>query len=400
MSLFIGVLVLHCGPQRGQARSVERIDAALAQATRYIVSHQSSDGSWKSKTYGCFKEGPALTAYILNGLLFFPDPTGQNVTAFRKGVDYLVNMVEEDGSIRTGLFGLTFPVYTAASAARVVVMENSTPQKQRAQKSWLAYLRTRQFTKSLGWTLDDPDYGGWSYFHGIPHKSPKSSLEDTLLRSNLSSTLFALGALRAAHVPHNDPAWRDALVFVTRCQNFSEDPNQADPLFDDGGFFFSPENPVQNKAGAGPQVRFGRQRFYSYGSATCDGIRAMLLCGLGPDHPRVIAARRWLENNFSAETQPGHFIEQREVLRDATYYYYVWSVAHALSRLNLTDLDTPQGKIHWAAELAEELLQRQRPDGSWENPYTDAKEDDPLVATPFAAAALAFCRAALSTNSE
>ncbi len=41
-------------------------------------------------------------------------------------------------------------------------------------------------------------------------------------------------------------------------------------------------------------------------------------------------------------------------------------------------------------ELAEELLRRQRPDGSWSNHYTDAMEDDPLIATPFAAAALAI----------
>jgi hypothetical protein len=45
--------------------------------------------------------------------------------------------------------------------------------------------------------------------------------------------------------------------------------------------------------------------------------------------------------------------------------------------------------------LAEELLRRQRPNGTWVNRYTDAKEDDPLVATPWAAAALAIAKRVL-----
>ena len=48
--------------------------------------------------------------------------------------------------------------------------------------------------------------------------------------------------------------------------------------------------------------------------------------------------------------------------------------------------------VRWADELAAELVGRQRADGSWTNGYTDAREDDPLVATPWAAAALAISR--------
>ena len=34
-----------------------------------------------------------------------------------------------------------------------------------------------------------------------------------------------------------------------RCQNYPESPGDADPEFDDGGFFFLPGDAVQNKAG-------------------------------------------------------------------------------------------------------------------------------------------------------
>jgi hypothetical protein len=84
-------------------------------------------------------------------------------------------------------------------------------------------------------------------------------------------------------------------------------------------------------------------------------------------------------------------------LRDAYYFYYGWSVAHAFTALNRFDIDSDQGKVRWAELLANELLNRQRPDGSWSNGFSDAKEDDPLVATPLAVGALFLCRHATSS---
>jgi hypothetical protein len=59
----------------------------------------------------------------------------------------------------------------------------------------------------------------------------------------------------------------------------------------------------------------------------------------------------------------------------------------------------PCGTVRWPEVMAEELLSRQKKDGTWINRYTDAKEDDPLVATPWAAAALAISRALLTGES-
>jgi squalene-hopene/tetraprenyl-beta-curcumene cyclase len=126
-----------------------------------------------------------------------------------------------------------------------------------------------------------------------------------------------------------------------------------------------------------------------------------LQCGLPKDHPRVVAALEWLERNFSAGDNPGNFTEDREVLRNATYYYWVWAVAHAFTRAGVREFKQGDRTIRWAEELAVELLKRQRPDGTWVNPYTDATEDDPLVATPWAAAALAICKhTMLAANDE
>ena len=129
---------------------------------------------------------------------------------------------------------------------------------------------------------------------------------------------------------------------------------------------------------------------------TADGLRALLRCGLAQDHPRVVAARKWLARNFSASHNPGDFPDDRAVLRDGTYYYWTWAASHAFLALGLQRLETAAGPVAWPEKFAAELLARQRPDGSWVNRFTDAKEDDPLIATPWAAAALAIGRAMLT----
>lgn len=391
--LLLGLLLIFvAGCQSEQERLVRRIDASLASAGRYLVGEQSPDGAWRGRTYGCFRDGPTLTPYVMSALYFLPQAGPQAETSYRKGVDYLVAMVSRDGRIRTGPRGLNFPVYTSASASRVVKLLDKSPRNLRAQRAWLAYLLRRQLNESLGWSPSDRQYGGWGFSVAIPRKPRTGQTPERFFESNLAATIFGIAALRSARVLRGDPSYEQILVFVRRCQNFSENPSRRDEKFDDGGFYFIPDDPLQNKAGVAGVDALGRQRFHSYGTMTADGFRALLRCGLPADHPRVVAARGWLERNFSVRHNPGTFTADREVLRDATYYYWVWAVAHAFGGLNIREIQTPAGKVRWAEVLSEELLSRQRPDGSWVNRYTDAKEDDPLVSTPWAAAALAICR--------
>jgi squalene-hopene/tetraprenyl-beta-curcumene cyclase len=204
-----------------------------------------------------------------------------------------------------------------------------------------------------------------------------------------------VGAVRIAGEAAADPALRKALAFVERCQNVAADDRAGDPRYDDGGFFFTTTDPVRNKAGVAGTDRHGRTRYHSYGSATADGLRALLRCGLARDHPRVVAAQKWLERHFSATSNPGTFELAREVDREATYFYYAWSVAHAFRALGIVEIETDGRRVAWAEALAGELIRRQRDDGTWSNRFTASKEDDPLVASPFAAGALAICRTVL-----
>ena len=393
---------------------LERIDGSLARAGNYLVERQESDGAWRSDVYGALRDGPSLTPYVLSALYFLPETGVKGREAFDRGIEYLIGFVDDEGRLKIEPRELLFPVYTAASASRVVALRKRNGRHLEAQAAWLSYLCQRQLTEELGWRPEDLEYGGWGYSLGLPHKPAPGELKDFFCESNLSATVFGLAALKSARVPRADPAYGRALTFVMRCQNYPESPGDADPEFDDGGFFFLPGDAVQNKAGIAGIDRFGRQRFRSYGTMTADGLRALLRCGLSHDHPRVVAARDWLVRNFSAESNPGEFPGDRAVLQDATYYYWTWSAAHAFLALEMdrgqeanshgcpiaAATSPSDGLPSWTMPLSEELLRRQRDDGTWGNGYTDAKEDDPLVATPWAAAALAIAKRILRTGSR
>lgn len=395
VAVLLAALALVAALHRGGDR-VARIDRALAKAGRYLVAKQSSDGAWRSEVYGALRPGPALTSYAMSSLFFMPQAGAEAQAAYRKGAEYLAGFVDAEGRLKLAPRELSYPVYTAASAARVVVLQERSPRTLQAQAAWLAYLRARQLNESLGWSPEDPEYGGWGFSLEPPRKPAEGQPRDMFVESNLSATVFGLAALRSAKAPPGDPAYRQVLTFAMRCQNLPDDPGRGDPAFDDGGFFFLPGDAAQNKAGVAGTDRLGRQRFRSYGTMTADGLRILLRCGLPGDHPRVVAARAWLLRHFDPANNPGEFPADRAVLQNATYYYWTWAMAHTLLALRTEGGDRDPALVDIAARLVDELLRRQADDGSWVNRFTDAKEDDPLVATPWAAAALAICRSVLT----
>ncbi len=365
----------------------DRIDRALTAATHFLCQRQSPDGAWRSTIYAHFKDGDALTPLAVHSLLAIAQtqeasPGSQTLDCAARGAANLASLTRPDGTIAEGPHGLSYPAYTAALAVLVLSRPLFAEHRQ-ARDAWLSYLRERQLTEALGWRPTDREYGGWGYAHALPRKPRSGQLADLLTESNLSATIFALEALRAAGCSASDLLFGKALTFTCRCQNFADAP---DPVFDDGGFFFMDGDPLRNKAGVLGTDRTGRQRYASYASMTADGLRALLACGMSHKDARVTAARQWLEQNFSVSVHPGRFAPGRALLRASIYYYYCWSFARTLA-VSGDETGMP-GRL---AVLAEELLRRQQPDGSWVNTAAEVREDDPLVATPFAAEALAVC---------
>jgi squalene-hopene/tetraprenyl-beta-curcumene cyclase len=351
------------------------------------VSCQAGDGAWRSDTYGAFKDGGALTGLAVLALQTAPS-TPELETACHKGQAFLAGLVQPDGSITSGPQGLSYPVYTSSLAVTALSGPGCAGYR-REQRAWLAFLQQRQLTEALGWQPTDKQYGGWGYSSGLPRKPAPGELVSPLVESNLSATLFALEALKAAGCPADSPACEKALAFVERCQNYCDDPKMYDPALDDGGFFFIYDDAVRNKAGLAGKDRQGRERFHSYGSTSADGLRALLTCGLPGEHARVRAARSWLEKNFRADAPSGTYAANRESSRSAVHYYYCASVGRALKAIQMKGQGAP---TRWAEKLSGELVKRQQTDGSWTNPLVTFREDDPIVATAFALIALSACR--------
>ncbi len=285
-----------CGRPTRSDDLIGRIDDAARAAARALGAAQSDDGAWRSPTDGVVRVGRALTPAVLKAVAFGPDVPGVE-EARRRGASYLAGRVRDDGSIDDGPTGMVYPVYSA-SASAVVLTRIGVPGGTRARDAWLAEVRRRQLDERYGWSPDDAAYGGWGYAI-----EPSTKVANKAPDADLSSTLFAVGALGVANTGTDGPAFARALRFVERCQNHGG----GDPAFDDGGFFFSPTDPVRNKAGSSGMDRLGRTRYHSYGS--CHGrwlLRAPppLRCSRGPSPGRLGAGLARGEHRGDDEPRP------------------------------------------------------------------------------------------------
>ena len=118
-------------------------------------------------------------------------------------------------------------------------------------------------------------------------------------------------------------------------------------------------NPEINKAG---EANGG---FASYGTATADGLLALRAAGLPDDDQRNVKAIAWLKDHHQPDRAPGFEGTARESWGSGLRFYYAYVISRAALNLQVT-------------------LPMQAADGSFRNPNTMVKEDDPLIATAFA----------------
>jgi squalene-hopene/tetraprenyl-beta-curcumene cyclase len=336
---------------------------ALRKAAAWLWSRQEADGGWHSHTYGLLRSGQSLTPFVLGALLEVPeDVYPRRAADIDRAIAFIRAQTQSNGAL--GMADHDIPDYPNYSTALAVSALARTHREGWQQQivPMAAWLRGQQFTEQNGWHPRDPAYGAWG-MGGDIRKPPDTGHVD------LSMTRYVLEALRAAGAGDNDPALAAARIFVERCQNF--DPEAPDKA--DGGFFFSTTEFDTNKAGQ------DGGRFRSYGTTTADGIIALLATGHSPNHPRVMAAQGWLTAHHRDMAVPGFVGEAYQRWPRGLAFYYSAASAEAFQLLRV---DTGGG-------VAEGLRRTQRADGSWANAENLVKEDDPLIATPFAVRALA-----------
>ena len=217
-----------------------------------------------------------------------------------------------------------------------------------------------EFLKKLQWDEDegkdrkDDFYGGAGY--------------DSKSRPDLSNTQFFLDALKAAGVPKDDPAFKKALVFVSRCQNLKGEHNDQPwaGKINDGSFIYTRGRRRRDQG----RTTLPDGGLPGYGSMTYAGIKSMIYCGVAKDDPRIKKALRVDPEELHASTPTPAC--PRSARQRGLYYYY-HTMAKCLDALGVDDVVDAKGVKHdWRADITAALAKRQRPDGSWVN------DDGPL----------------------
>ncbi len=341
-------------------------ERALRRGAEFLWSKQARDGGWHSSTYGLLRSGQSLTGFALGALLEIPRHVYSPQPArIDRALEFLRSHLDEEGAVgRSDPLLPDYPNYATSLALRAWV-RLAPPDSAQVVSAMSKYLLGQQFIEQNGWTPDHPAYGAWG-MGGDRRTPPEPGHVD------ISMTRHVLQALSAAGVAVTDAAFRKARVYIERCHNYPA----GDGSVLDGGFYFSTVVLDANKAGErGDGIR-------SYGTATADGILSLLALGIRPSDQRVVAARRWLEANHVPDGAAGFKQEIHERWIRGLWFYYAASASQALNMLGAGDRLGP---------LAEALAEEQQEEGSWSNPENLVKENDPLIATPFAVRALATC---------
>lgn len=328
------------------------------RAVNFLKTTQGTDGSWTSP------QSPAVTGLVTYSLL--RSGVESSDPAVRKAITFLESFAQPDGGIYAPKS--YHSNYETAIVVLVLTEANQDGKYSAAISRADKYLRALQWDESEKIERSDPKFGGAGYGR-------------TGDRPDLSNTVFFLDALEAAGASHDDPAVKNALIFLSRCQNLESEFNQtpAAPMVNDGGFYYTPAAGGNSQAGT---TENGGLR--SYGSMTYAGLKSMVFAGLTPDDKRVHAALDWIKKHYTVQENPG--------LGSQGLFYYFHVFSKALSTMKLDQLTDDRGVQHdWRKDLAEHLMSIQQQNGSWLNKNDRWYEGDPNMATAFALMSLRYC---------
>ncbi len=360
LSTAAGALALATVPRHGfgQAAAVDAA-AVMDKAARFLKSRQASDGTWSAD-----RKEPGITALAVSALLRSGRATPAEPVVV-KALAYLETFVKPEG----GLPDAPHANYTTAIALAAFHQANANGKYDAVIKGAQAFLKGKQWDEGEGKSPDDSFYGGAGY-------GGKNS------RPDLSNTTFMLEALHDSGVPPDDPAFKKALIFISRCQNLDSEFNDQPwaKKINDGGFIYTAAN--GGTSVAGPTDDGGLR---SYASMTYAGLKSMIYAGLTPDDPRARAALEYIKKHYTLDENPG--------LGERGLYYYYQVFGKALSVLGEDSITDASGVAHdWRADLTAALAKRQGPNGEWVNKADGFMEGDANLVTSYGLLALASAR--------
>jgi Squalene-hopene cyclase C-terminal domain len=338
----------------GAAPKQADVAALVDKSIDFLKTKQSPDGSFAPK-FG----GPGITALIAAGLI--REGHGDDPVV-KKALEYLEKNVQADG----GIYNKQLANYSTCVALLAFKEANVGGKYDKV------IANATKFLKSL------PNQDMGNSFGGVGY--------DGKSRPDVSNSQFFVDALLAAGVSKDDPAIKNALIFLSNCQNLPSEvqkqPWATKATADDkGGFVYNP-GAANDKKKNDQVTEAGGLR--SEGAMTYAGLKSFLYAGVGKEDPRVKAAVEWIKKHYTLEENPGK-------KQDGLYYYF-HTFAKAMDALGEDMFEDAQGKKHdWRQELFDTLKTRQAADGSWVNTTGGSYfENVPELATAFAILSLSY----------
>jgi squalene-hopene/tetraprenyl-beta-curcumene cyclase len=340
---------------------------AVDRAVAYLRKTQAKDGSWGAA------QSPGITGVVLTGLLQ-TGRVGPKDPMVEKALQYIESLINPKAGHIAGK-DPRLGLQNYVTCVNVLALTAANRDSYKAVVSDAArFLRKLQWDEGEGKDRDSDFYGGAGY--------------DSKSRPDLSNTQMFLDALVAAGIPKDDPAFKKALVFVSRCQNLKGEHNDQPwaKKIDDGSFIYTAAagggTKVQDKPGDDGSLP-------GYGSMTYAGVKSMIYCGVSKDDPRVKKAMRWILEHYTVDYNPG----MPPPRRHWGLYYYYHTMAKTLDVLGVDQLADARGTKHdWRADITAALAKRQRADGSWANENAHWMEANPHLVTGYALMALSHCK--------
>lgn len=334
--------------------SPQDVQKVVDKAIDFLKSSQQQNGSFSPKFAGPGITSLAVAAMLRNGV-------SPQEPVVAKAFKYLEDNVKGDG----GIYDKGFANYTTAVALMALKEGNQKGKYDAAIKNASAFIKNIQHQEEV----THLNFGGFGY--------------DKKSRPDMSNTGFSVEALLAAGFSKDDPAVKNALKFISNCQNLPSENNQQ-PFAkkatedDKGGFTYNPQTGEKNSyATAAGGLR-------SLGGMTYSGLKSFLYAGVRKDDQRVKAAVAWCRHHYTLEENPG-------MGKNGLYYYY-HTFAKALDALGEDPFVDAKGVKHdWRLELFQTLQKNQQANGSWRNVGERTfGEDNPDLCTAFALLSLSY----------
>jgi hypothetical protein len=353
--------------------SAEQVDKAIRAGVDWLRKNQLDDGSWGEVVGNAAYGGGAMqgrgythpagaTALALYALLKCKVPVRDG--SVKKGFEFLKKRFKRPG----GSYEASMMLLAICATANPYKTSGASHRQVEKLKLTGSY---RQWAQDVHDVLLDKKTGpAWRYqVEGQENQAPDGHHQD------LSSTQLASLALSAAEqlgIDTPDAVWEDILSF-SMAQQDDDGPAVVtkDPLTGKEirrrarGFAYikGASHPEEGQA-VGSMTACGIANVLMARAALSDGEKAAAAWSARPDAAKVQDSVEdgvaWLEENWSPYANP------KKNQMNVYHLYWLYSVERAMDLLDRKKVGTHL----WYSEMGQQLIDRQKPDGSWDSNST------------------------------